>query len=123
MKKADKIDSLEIFQLAKKLSNIVWNCASKWSNFPQKTVGIQLVKAADSIGANIAEGYGRHFYAEKLQFFYYARGSLEETKFWISIAKERKLLNDDVHGEIEQIFEILPNKLNAYINYIRKSKN
>jgi hypothetical protein len=51
--------NLRIYQLSDKLADQVWHCVSHWNTFAQDTIGKQLVRAADSIGANIAEGSGR----------------------------------------------------------------
>ena len=52
-------ENLEIYQLSERLADEVWNTVIGWNNFARNTVGKQLVRAADSIGANIAEGSGR----------------------------------------------------------------
>ncbi len=57
----NQIESLEIYTMAVNLGNLVWNEVAEWKYFEQKSVGIQFVRAADSIGANIAEGYGNFF--------------------------------------------------------------
>jgi four helix bundle protein len=66
----------------------------EWDNFAKDAVGKQMVKAADSVGANIAESYGRYHFGEKLKFFYYARGSLFETKSWLNRVRARQLMPD-----------------------------
>ena len=66
-----------------------------WSPFARDTVGQQLVKAADSIGANIAESAGRFHPNDVIRFLYYARGSLRETRFWLKRAIHRHLIADD----------------------------
>jgi len=77
----ETLENLEIFQLAEQICDRFYELIQTWKTFDQETVGIQLVRAADSIGANLAESYGRYHYGEKLNFLYYARGSLYETKF------------------------------------------
>jgi four helix bundle protein len=77
-------------------------------------VGGQLAKAGDSIGANVAEAYGRFHYGEKLQFLYYARGSLFETKYWLNRARERQLMpSDQVQDYVSQLTD-LARRLNAF---------
>ena len=56
-----RLEDLEIYQLALETGEYVWNIVIKWEYFAKKTVGGQFVEAADSISANIAEGYGRFF--------------------------------------------------------------
>ena len=76
------LEDLDIYQLAIEVGEFVWHMVDKWPVFPKKTVGAQFVRAADSIAANIAKGYGRYFYKDRKQFCYYSRGSLLETKAW-----------------------------------------
>jgi four helix bundle protein len=55
-------------------------------------MGVQLVRSADSIAANIAEAYGRYGIADKRRLLHIARGSLFETEHWVFCAVERGLL-------------------------------
>ena len=73
------LKGLRIYQPAEALADEVWDEVATWKEFARQTVGRQLVEAADAIGGNIAEGYGRYHYKENRQFQFYARGSLEET--------------------------------------------
>jgi four helix bundle protein len=71
------------------------NIVLKWEYFSKRTVGGQFVEAADSIAANIGEGYGRYFYKDRKQFYYYSRGSLLETKTWAKKSLTRKLISQE----------------------------
>jgi len=115
-----KVEDLEIYQMAEDLSDRIWNICIKWDYFTKDSIGKQLVRAADSISANLAEGHGRFHFKDRLNFCYYARGSLEETKTWVSKAMRRNLISFEI-DEIKQIMEILPKKLNAYISSIKKA--
>ena len=72
-------ESLRVYQLAENLADQVWLIVVKWNVFARDTVGKQLVKAADSVGANIAEGSGRGTFVDNRRFVRIARGSLNET--------------------------------------------
>jgi four helix bundle protein len=115
-----KVEDLDIYQMAEELADKVWNICVRWDYFAKDTIGKQLVRAADSISANLAEGHGRYHFKDRLNFCYYARGSLEETKTWILKAIRRNLITDQ-KTEINKIIEILPKKMNAYIGSIRKA--
>ncbi len=117
---AKSIDELEVYQIAEDLSDDLWNICLGWNWFERKTVGTQLVKAADSISANIAEGYGRYFYKENIQFCYFARGSLYETQHWIRRAFKRNIITTEQEQKINKMINALAPKLNAYINSIKK---
>ena len=116
-----KVEDLDIYQMAEDLSDRVWEICIKWDYFAKDTIGKQLVRKADSISANIAEGHGRYHFNDRLNYCYYARGSLEETKSWISKAIRRKLIKTDI-PEIIHALELLPKKLNAYIRSIKKAR-
>ena len=117
-----RVEDLDVYQMAEELSDIIWNICIKWDYFAKNTIGKQLVRAVDSICANLAEGHGRFHFKDRLNFCYYARGSLEETKAWLSKAIRRNLISSGI-DEIKQLIEILPKKLNAYINSIKKAHN
>ncbi len=80
------------YRLAAGLSDDVHAAVTDWPEFELWTVGVQLVRAADSIGANIAEGMGRDTRADQRRFFLIARGSLYETEHWLERAVSRGLI-------------------------------
>ena len=59
-------------------------------------MGKQLVRSADSVAANLSEGFGRFFYKENRRFCYFSRGSLYETFTWIEKAHNRGLISEHV---------------------------
>lgn len=113
-----KIEKLEVFSMGMELAENIWQIVSQWSHFSSKTIGYQIVRAADSIAANISEGYGRFFFKENRQFCYIARGSLYETKTFLIKANNRDLLSKEEFDKLTKDIEILLKKLNAYIKYI-----
>jgi four helix bundle protein len=74
---------------------MVWDIVIRWKSFSKNTVGIQLVDASDSVGSNIAEGYGRESYADRARFAKISRGSLFETKHWLNKSFRRKLISGE----------------------------
>lgn len=116
-------ETLEVHQIAEEFSDPIWTMVQAWDSFAKETMGKQLVRAADSISANIAEGYGRYFYKESRQFYFYARGSIQETKAWLSKCKRRKIINDESADTLLHKADILLHKLNAYIKFVAASPN
>ena len=114
------VKDLEVYKLAFTLTQLVWDIISNWGNFEKRSMGEQLIKASDSIGANLAEGFGRFHYKDNQKFCYYARGSLEETKHWLRIAIKRRLVANEQLSQITPLLEELSPKLNAYIKSIGK---
>ena len=88
------LETLEVYQKAEAFSDEIWLIVEEWSYFRKDTIGKQIVRAADSRSANIAEGYGRYYYKESKQFYFYARGSIQETKSWLSKCKRRKIVDE-----------------------------
>lgn len=103
------------------LGNEIWEIVKKWDRFERDTMGKQLIRAVDSVAANIGEGFGRYHYKDVKNFGYFSRGSLFETKTWLSKAHDRGLISDDDHGEITNKINNLGVKLNNYIKSIGKS--
>lgn len=92
------LEKLEVYNIAQILSDEVWHIVSNWDFFKKVTIGKQLLRAADSISANIAEGYGRYFYKESKQFYFYSRGSIQETKSWLSKCLRRKIIEPTIYN-------------------------
>ena len=122
MAELTNFEKLEIYQLSERLSELVWKIVSKWERLAQNTVGGQLIRSADSIGANIAEGNGRGSDKDYLRFLKISRGSLYETKHWLRRAYRRELLSAENSDELRLILaELLP-KQNAYIRAVSRPK-
>ncbi len=121
-KKVESFEDLDVYKLAETLGDRIWEIVSSWSQFPQNTTGYQLVKSADSIGANIAEGFGRFHYAENKQFVRIARGSLYETQHWLRRAYVRNLLKEAQIKVLRELLDELAPRLNAYISSIGRDR-
>jgi four helix bundle protein len=119
----ESFQKLQVYQLAEKIANEIWFIVEKWDIFAKDTVGKQLVRAADSIGANIAEGNGRYNYKDNQRFVKIARGSLNETRHWLRLACARNLLTKEQINQLHPLLNELSPKLNAYLNSLNKTVN
>jgi len=109
-----KFEELRVLQAAEGVADSVWRYVVRWDPFAREVVGGQLARAADSVGANIAEAFGRFHFGEKLQFLYYSRGSLFETKYWLNRARTRDLMpSAQVQDYASQLTD-LARQLNAF---------
>ena len=111
-------EKLRVYRLSEKLADELWRIVMHWDYFARDTVGKQLVRAGDSIGANIAEGTGRGSFQDNRRFVRNARGSLYETQHWLRQAYRRKLLTAAHVKKIKPVIEELLPKLNAYLRSI-----
>jgi four helix bundle protein len=109
-------EDLEVYQLAEKFAKKIWSFVQEWKFFAKDTIGKQIVRAADSVCANIAEGRGRYNYQDNQRFIKIARGSLYETISLLRLAYVRQLLTREQVAELKPIIDELPPKLNAYPN-------
>jgi len=111
-------ERLEVYQLSERLADAIWDMAFGWDTFSRDTVGKQIVRAADSIGANIAEGYGRGTGPDNRRFIRTARGSLNETQHWLRRTFRRKLMTKAQVDLIKPLIGELGPRLNAYLKSI-----
>lgn len=116
-----EIYELDVYRLAEELSDRIWAAFDTWSEKARRTVGYQVIRSADSIAANLAEGYGRYTSKDKANFYRYSRGSFEETKCWLRKASRRALITADETKEYKAIIDELGPKLNAFIRSTLKS--
>jgi four helix bundle protein len=116
------LENLEVYKLSENFSDEIWEIVGAWKFFEKDTIGKQLVRAADSVSANIAEGYGRYFYKESKQFYFFARGSLQETKSWLGKCLRRGLIENGKYEELLATAEMILLKLNAFIKFLSKSQ-
>ncbi len=113
-----KFENLRVYQLSEILADEIWTIVSGWDYFAKDTVGRQIVRAADSIGANIAEGEGRGSFQDNRRFIKIARGSLQETQHWLRRAFKRNLLTKEQIESLKPMIEKLSPTLNAYLRSI-----
>jgi four helix bundle protein len=120
MQKSSKLgfENLRVYQLSEKLSDAVWYAVLGWNSLAKGTLGRQLIRAADSIGDNIAEGTGRGSFRDNRRFVRNSRGSLYETRHWLRRAHRRRLLSSEAVAAIKPLLDELGPKLNAYLRSI-----
>jgi four helix bundle protein len=118
-----ELENLEIYQISMAISEKIWEISKTWSYFEKDTIGKQIVRASDSISANISEGFGRYHYNDSKNFLFYARGSLYETITRLKKAKMRNLIKEEDFNDLETQCLRLTVKLNNFIKSIGKNGN
>jgi four helix bundle protein len=116
-------EKLQVYQRSEKLADNVWSIVVTWDSFAKDTVGKQIVRAADSIGANISEGSGRGSLQDNRRFVRMARGSLYETIHWLRRSYMRKLLTQVEVKKLRLLVEELTPKLNAFLRSVDRRLN
>jgi four helix bundle protein len=87
----DGFRGLAVYERSVGLADALWGAIGGWDPFARWSLGIQLVRAADSVGANLAEACGRDSRADRRRVLYLARGSAFETEHWLDRAEARGL--------------------------------
>lgn len=115
------LEDLDVYNLSQDFSDRIWFMVDKWGNFAKFGIGKQMTAAADSISANIAEGYGRFFIKENINFCFYSRGSILETKNWLQKSVKRSLIDQKEYDELINLLEVIHKKLNGYIKVLKEN--
>ncbi len=113
-------EKLRVYQLAEELCDYIWEVVHRWPITAQRTVGEQIIRSSDRVGADIAEGTGRSSAKDNRRFVDDARGSLYETRHWLRRAYRRKLLTDADIQKLQPLMAELSPKLNAYRNALKR---
>ena len=117
-----ELKNLEVYQLSRKLSSIAWVIFCRMNFEDKKHIGDQFLRAVDSIGANVAEGYGRYHYLDKVRFYYNSRGShYEAFTHWLELMFEREKISETEFASISETALILRVKLNNFITATSKN--
>ena len=112
-------EDLRVLKSAEEIADSVWKIVVQWDEFAKDVVGKQMARSADSVGANIAESFGRFNFGEKLQFLYYSRGSIFETKYWLNRTRVRGLMQPDKGQEYVNRLTELARQLNTFASSLR----
>ena len=108
--------------MSETLADEIWEIVVSWNNLAKDTLGKQIIRSADSVGANIAEGEGRGTHLDNKRFVRIARGSLQETQHWLRRAYKRNLLTKEQIEKLKPLIENLSPSLNAYLRSIGKTE-
>ncbi|MCX6745506.1 MAG: four helix bundle protein [Candidatus Parcubacteria bacterium] len=117
-----KLEDLDVYKISIDLSRIGWIIFENLNSEQKYIFGRQFITAIDSIGANVAEGYGRYHYLDKAKFYYNARASLFEAKHWCNLLFERKIIDQEKYEELIDKLNLLNAKLNNLIKNTKDKK-
>ena len=94
--------NIRVYVLAGEISDEIAQIVTKWPVMHQQTLGNQMIRAADSVSNNIAEGYGRTSTGERIQFFMYSDASISETRNCLMRAHARDLIDAETNARLQQ---------------------
>ncbi|MBU0596610.1 four helix bundle protein [Patescibacteria group bacterium] len=113
---------LEAYKFARQYSKNGWKIYKTLDWQTKKIMGDQMIESVDSVGANIAEGYGRFHYLDKNKFYYNGRGSLLESRHWIGLLFEREFICQEEFNQMKELAENIEFKINSLIKSQLNSK-
>jgi four helix bundle protein len=104
---AGSFRQLVVYRLAVALGDDAYRIAAGLPPLERWSLGIQLMRAADSVGANVAESTGRWHTADKRRLLMIARGSLYETEHWLLRAEARGLIEEGTSKRTDEVARAL----------------
>lgn len=116
-------EDLDVWKKAREVRLFVWTICKKLPAEEKFGLSSQAKRSARSITNNIAEGYGRYFYQENIQFCRIARGSLQETLDHMIIAVDEELINTEELKAFRLLYDECLRLLNGYIFYLNRVKS
>jgi len=114
---------LKVWQKAHSLVMEIYKLTAEFPNDERFRLTDQLCRAAASVPANIVEGQSRQTTKEYIQFLYNARGSLEETRYHLLLAKDLELLDSDRYDRLETDYKAVSKMLNGLIQSLRRKED
>ena len=111
---------LEVWQKAHMLVLKVYKLIATFPPEERFRLADQLCRSAMSVPANIVEGQSRQTTKEYLQFLYHARGSVEETRYHLLLAKDLGYLSVEDYCGLEGEYEQVSRMLNSLIQSLKK---
>ena len=112
------LEDLNLYQNSLRIADMAWSVYVDLKKVCP-TIAHQFIKSADSIGANIAEGYGRGSYKDRKNFLIISRGSLYETIFWRQLLIQRKLIDHSQAGLLDDLLKTQSLLTTGYLNYLK----
>jgi len=115
VKKIQSFTDLEVWREAHKLVLLIYEITKKFPKEEIFALVSQMRRAVVSITSNIAEGFSRQSYKEKVQFYSMARGSLTELENQLLIAKDVGYIDNSEFNKVMDQITVVHKLLNAFI--------
>jgi four helix bundle protein len=111
----EDMTNLKVYDMAEKLADEIWDIVMDWDKTEQATVGAELVKTADNIGASIAEASGRGGFQGNRRAIRLGRGYLKAAEHYMRRAYRRKLITDKQAASMKSSVDELTLVFDAYL--------
>lgn len=111
---------LETWQKAHQLALSIYQITQSFPSEEKFGLISQIRRATISITANIAEGFGRYHFKDKLKFYYNSRGSLFEVQNFLLLSKDLSFLDPASHKKLYMASEEVARLLYGLIRSLEK---
>lgn len=115
-----KLEDFFLYTISVEVADDCWKIYNNMDWRAKKIIGDQFIRSIDSIAANIAEGFGRYYYLDKARFYYNARGSLLESKYWTNQITKRYSIDTKL---IVSRLSLIHIQINKTINRTKEQKD
>ena len=112
-------EDLDCWKVAREVRQFIRQIVGEVPKEEKYRLGDQLIRAARSITANIAEGYGRFHYLDSSKFFSNARGPTYEVLDHLITACDEGLINSNVLKQARKLLESAIKLNNGYTKYLK----
>ncbi len=114
---------IEAWKMGREVRKSVYQVVGKLPEAETYALGSQMRRAAVSITANIAEGYGRYHYNENIQYCRQSRGSLYEIQDHLLTCLDESYISKEEYEDLLAMTEKCAKLLNGYISMLQKRRN
>ena len=121
-RKVERFENLEVWQMARELVRATYTATNNVRFQKELWLQDQIRRAAVSVMANIAEGFGRHSRGEFARFLNMARGSLAELQSYLYVALDVNALDETTFQQLYEKCDHLARKLHRLVSYLRALK-
>ncbi len=111
--------NLDVYKLSMQLAYDVYQIVSTFPDFEKFGLSSQLRRASVSVPSNIAEGSGRQYQKEFVQFLFLAKGSLREVITQLELSKMLGYIDDELFSQTQDMADRLHKMLNRLITRLK----
>lgn len=119
--KITKFEDMSVWQDSQELAVLIYRLTKTFPKDEQYALTSQLRRAASSVSANIAEGFGRATHKDRSHFYHIALGSLLETKNFMYLAARLEYLTQDKIDPALEWIDTIHVQITAILSYFKRN--